>query len=204
MTAGTGFAPVAAVALFMRRPDPGDRMPARIRKFALWVFLVGFGGAGAVVWLAAGRVLPQDAAAVGVTGIAWGVGVYCVVTLLDVFMSRCDAHTGRRVALQEIRVAAAADCAAAGTFAELAADTDPEVRCGVARNTGCPHDVLDRLSTDRYRSVRKAVALNPAAPEALLLRIVDAGDLVVCSAMLASWSGESPAVRARILSAAPT
>lgn len=54
---------------------------------------------------------------------------------------------------------------------ELASGGDVKLERILARNPSSPHDVLDRLSHHRERSIRRSVAENPAAPSEVLKRL---------------------------------
>ena len=124
-------------------------------------------------------------AAAGTGMLISGVAIYAILTLVMWICALGDERRDRDNAYRNIRRIAASD---AGTtpavLTELASCDDPKIREDVAKNKSTPHAILERLALDPHRSVREAVAVNPSVGEDLLLRIVEAGDPVVCSTML--------------------
>ena len=165
-------------------PDPSNRMPQDMQK-AIPRISLAFGGLGATLWFIgklAGDAISADAG----TGILiGGVIIYGTLTFVMWGWSVADERRDRDNAHQNIRRVAACDADTAPVvLVELASCDDPKIREDVARNKSTPHAILERLAMDPHRSAREAVALNSSVSEDLLLRIVEAGDPVVCSAML--------------------
>ena len=190
--------PVAAIALFMQRPDPADRMPQPLRRLFFWGALVGMAGGGLVMWFAAVRTGSSGWTSTGQTLAGIGLIIYLMGKGLAWLGSHVNAYCDRQEASREL--SRRAQDAQPTTFAALAADPDPDMRQRAAHHPDCPPEQLEVLAGDTHRQVRKAVARNRSTPEAVLLRIADDGDPIVCQELLVHWDDDVPdAVRERIL-----
>ena len=158
-------------------PGKSYQMP-RAQRWSLDGFFAVVAASGAIL-LMAGLFEP------GVILIATVVTVFALDRFCNWGMPYLDERSARAEAMRLIREAAAGgDNTPAATLTELSTSDDPRIRRDVASNPTSPHAVLVQLAQDPHRSVRTAVALNESTQEWLLLDIVDAGDPVVCSAML--------------------
>ena len=204
--------PAMAVQSFWTvRPDPTNEMPAPLRKFLVWVAGVVLGGGGVTMWLIARQVSNPELGLLGASFVAVGLGCSCVFGFLGWFVPRVaelNEHKKARRAINHAAVwAAVSPDHAAGTpehLAELALSDDLEVRWMVARCVKTPAGTLEMLASDRHRNIRKAVAINPATSEELLLKLVRSGDMVLCEMILSYFGSELPdSVRDEILRAVP-
>ena len=166
-------------------PDPSNRMPPELQSVYRIFFLGGCGGIGALLGIL-GQITGSGAttsrgASLTICGLI-GFGLF---KLLDLGFGGLSELFDRREATSELRRTAALDAGTAPhALAELARCKNPDVREAVAQNEHTPRFVLETLATDSHRDVRQGVAINPQAGEALLLKIVATGDVVVCQKML--------------------
>ena len=166
-------------------PDPSNRMPPELQSIYRIFFLGGCGGIGVLL-----GILGQITGSGATTG--WGASLtFCgligfgLFKLFDLGFAGLSEFFDRHHAKSELRRTAALDAGTAPrTLAELARCKDPEIRRAVAQNKHTPRFVLEKLATDSHRYIRQEVAINPQAGEALLLKIVATGDVVVCEKML--------------------
>ena len=186
------------------RPDPTDEMPAPVRKFNFWAFGVVLGGGGATVWFIARQVSNPELGLLGLVCAVTGLGFFCVYRCLGWIVPRVQACNEHKKAQRSISHAAVRAAGTPEQLAELGLSNDPEERRMVAACVETPAETLEMLASDRYREIRKAVAINPATSEELLLKLVRSGDMVLCEMILSYFGSELPdSVRDEILRSAP-
>ena len=195
---------MAGLSFWTVRPDPTDEMPAPLRKLLVWVVGVVLGGGGATMWLIARQVSNPELGLLGGSFAVVGLGYSCVLGFLGWFVPRVDALNEQKKARRAINHAAVRAADTPEHLAELALSNDLEVRSMVARCVKTPAETLEMLASDRHRNIRKAVAINPATSEELLLKLVRSGDMVLCEMILSYFGSELPdSVRDEILRAVP-
>ena len=161
--------------------DPSNRMPSELQTIYRIVFLGACGGIGVLGQIAGSDATTSWGASLAICGLV-GFGLF---KLMDVGFSGLTELFDRSAAKSELRRIVALDAGTAPhTLAELARCKNPQIRRAVAQNKHTPRFVLETLAEDSHRNVREEVAINPQAGEELLLKIVAAGDVVVCEKML--------------------